>query len=170
MGKSKPKKGSGKIKSSKGNDIKKIVKGNKNLILGVLLVGVFIGYTQLGDSLNPTQIEKGEKLYETYCVSCHGVKGIGERPDDMYAQDDYGYVAPPLDDSAHAFHHSDFQLAEVILEGSSRNQKMAGWKTVLSRDDAFAIVDYMKSLWSPFIRENCQGPKHMNPECGGHQS
>jgi len=32
---------------------------------------------------------------------------------------------------------------------------------VLSRDDAFDLVAYIKTLWTPFIRANCQGAKHM---------
>jgi hypothetical protein len=100
-----------------------------------------------------------------YCVACLGIKGVGENPEDKYAQDEYGYIAPPMDDTGHAWHHTDEQLIGMILEGSPRNPRMAAFKHVLSEVDAKDLVDYIKSLWSPHIRENCQGTKHMNPGC-----
>ena len=39
---------------------------------------------------------------------------------------------------------------------------MPPWRGVLSRDDAIDIVAYIKTLWTPFIRANCQGAKHMS--------
>ncbi len=157
------------MKGRKQKSDARTVKIGRNTLIIIRLIGAIIGYTQLGKS-NPTSVENGETLYQAYCVSCHGVSGIGERPDDIYATDEYGFVAPPLDDSAHAFHHTDDALAEMILEGSSRNPRMMGWKTALSKEDAEDVVAYIKSLWSPYIRENCQGPNHMKPECGGHAS
>ncbi len=109
----------------------------------------------------PERIAAGEKLYRANCMACHGERGVGERPDDMYARDENGmYVAPPLDDSAHGWHHPDEQLVETILEGSPRNPRMKGLKGRLSRDDARSVVAYIKSLWS-FRSRACQGSRHM---------
>jgi hypothetical protein len=75
-----------------------------------------------------------------------------------------GYImAPALDESAHAWHHTDEQLAETILEGSPRTPRMpAGKNSGISAADARDLVAYIKSLWTR--RElDCQGPKHM--EC-----
>ena len=113
-----------------------------------------------------SQVSNGEQLYTQYCVSCHGVRGVGENPDDIYAIDDNGYViAPPMDDTGHAWHHTDAQLIQTILEGSPRNPRMMAWKNTLTPKDSKDIIDYIKSLWSTHIRENCQGAKHMNPGC-----
>lgn len=109
---------------------------------------------------SPETVAAGERLYEENCRSCHGVRGVGERPDDMYARDEYGFVAPPLDDSAHGWHHSDANLVDTILNGSPRNPRMAGHKDALSREDAAKIVTYIKSLWN-FRSLACQGAKHM---------
>lgn len=125
--------------------------------------------------LSPVMISKGEKLYNTNCVKCHGVKGVGERPDDIYAPSDVYIkdedgksvalpVAPPLNDSAHAWHHTDEALVDVILNGSPRNPRMIQWKTMLSEDDAKSLLAYIKSLWSAKSLA-CQGPKHMSPDC-----
>lgn len=103
---------------------------------------------------------RGRKLYDENCQACHGVRGVGERPKDMYARDEYGFVAPPLDNSAHGWHHSDEGIIETILKGSSRNKRMIAWQGTLSRQDAWDIVAYLKSIWT-FSSLACQGPRHM---------
>jgi mono/diheme cytochrome c family protein len=105
-------------------------------------------------------IKKGETLFAENCQQCHGVRGIGERPGDPAAKDDFGFVAPALNDDAHGWHHSDRQLVETILNGSPRNKRMIAWKETLSRQEVEAIVTYIKSLWS-FRSLACQGAKHM---------
>ena len=109
----------------------------------------------------PKVIARGRKLFEETCQTCHGIRGVGERPEDMYAKDEFGFVAPPLDDSAHGWHHSDQGLVETILTGSPRNERMIGQKDNLSREEAKDIVTYIKSLWS-FRSLACQGSRHMN--------
>jgi mono/diheme cytochrome c family protein len=91
-------------------------------------------------------IARARRHYEYFCKSCHGDNGVGERPDDMYAQDEYGFVAPPLDDSAHGWHHSDGNLAETILKGSPRNPRMMPFGDLLTDEDARNIVAYIRSL------------------------
>jgi mono/diheme cytochrome c family protein len=109
------------------------------------------------------RIEAGRKLFEENCQACHGVKGVGERPDDIYATDENDlFVAPPLDDSAHAWHHSDDQLIGSILGGSPRNERMVAFKELdVSREDAESLVAYIKSLWN-FRSLACQGSRHMS--------
>ena len=42
------------------------------------------------------------------------------------------------------------------------DSRMPLWRSVLSRSDAADLIAYIKTLWSPYIRGNCQGAKHMN--------
>ena len=105
---------------------------------------------------------RGKQLYDKYCVSCHGVEGRGQPGWQVQAR-----RAPPLDSSAHAWHHEDAQLLAMILDKPAPDSVMPAWRGVLSREDALDIVAYMKSLWTPYIRANCQGAKHMN--CMSHQ-
>jgi cytochrome c len=133
---------------------------NRPLVIGIMIIIIILGYMLFFSGGVPA--ERGEELYNAHCIACHGFEGVGERPDDKYAKDQYGYVAPPMDDSGHAWHHTDEQLKTTVLEGSLRNPKMAAFKHVLSEEDADEVVKYIKSLWSPYIRENCQGPKHMS--------
>lgn len=118
-------------------------------------------------TLEPDMVAKGEELYARTCQACHGVDGVGERPGDPAAVDDQGLpVAPALDSSMHAWHHTDDGLVQTILQGSPRNPRMQPWGEAagLTESDARAIVEYMKSLWDDMPRR-CQGPKHMDPNC-----
>lgn len=137
----------------------------RGIVIAIIIVSLTLGCvssTPESEKPVPPPISKGEALYQKYCVSCHGEKGVGENPLNIYATDEYGVIAPPLDESAHAWHHTDEALVEVILEGSSRNPRMKSWKDVLTEEDARDLVGYIKSLWSPRIK-GCQGPRHM--EC-----
>ena len=116
----------------------------------------FVGYLQQ----TTDAVSAGKAIYEDNCSGCHGVDGVGERPDDPGAQDEYGFVAPAMNDSAHAWHHPDAQLLETIRDGSSRNERMQPWKDDLSDAEIKNVIAYMKSLWS-FRSLACQGAKHM---------
>jgi photosystem II stability/assembly factor-like uncharacterized protein len=112
------------------------------------------------DRETPEFLAAAGKTYEEYCQSCHGKKGVGERPQDMHGQDEYGYVAPPLDNSSHGWHHSDGNLAHTILNGSSRNPRMLAFKDIMSEEEARSTVAYIRSLWN-FRSLACQGALHM---------
>ena len=106
----------------------------------------------------------GEKLFQTHCQECHGLRGVGENHSEQTLFNSRYIRAPALDDSTHAWHHTDDQLVETILEGSSREPRMRAFKDVLSESEARDIVTYMKSLWGRRALA-CQGPKHMDREC-----
>jgi photosystem II stability/assembly factor-like uncharacterized protein len=115
----------------------------------------------LGHDRETTElVAAARKTYEEYCQSCHGANGVGERPKDMHAQDEYGFVAPPLDNSSHGWHHADGNLAHTILNGSPRNPRMLAFKDVISEQEAKNTVAYIKSLWN-FRSLACQGALHM---------
>ena len=138
---------------------------NKQILPAIALVMFVLGvisYTHFSSSssnggleASTTTVAKGETLYNTNCSICHGIKGSG-----VIDEKSRTFLAPPLDDSAHAWHHTDDNLVDVILNGSPRNPGMIAWKSILSEDDARAIVAYIKSIWSQKARD-CQGPKHM---------
>jgi mono/diheme cytochrome c family protein len=112
------------------------------------------------DRESPELIAEAGRLYGRLCQSCHGAKGVGERPEDPGARDEYGFVAPALDDSAHGWHHGDDGLVGTILNGSPRNPRMIPFKELVTEDDARNLVAYIKSLWS-FRSLACQGARHM---------
>ena len=105
--------------------------------------------------------KRGASLFKQKCQTCHGIDGVGETYN-IPSLTDKSYIrAPALNDSEHAWHHTDEGLVKTILEGSPRTQKMAGWKQQgMTQQNASDLVAYIKSLWTQ--RElDCQGPKHM---------
>ena len=67
----------------------------------------------------------------------------------------------PLNETSHAWHHSDEQLISSILNGLERTKRMPAFKQFFSEKEASDIVAYIKSLWPSRIVA-CQGPKHMS--------
>jgi mono/diheme cytochrome c family protein len=105
--------------------------------------------------------ERGYHLYVEKCQSCHGKDGVGENYSLQSLTDKNYLMAPALDASAHAWHHTDEALQKIILEGSTRSPRMAAWKNLgVSTEEAHDLVSYIKSLWTRRELE-CQGPKHM---------
>ena len=103
---------------------------------------------------------RGKALYTSKCQSCHGIDGVGETYTLESLQTENYLTAIPLDESSHAWHHTDDALVKTILEGSPRGRMQAWKKQGLTEPDARDLVAYIKSLWSKRILD-CQGPKHM---------
>jgi mono/diheme cytochrome c family protein len=100
-------------------------------------------------NLDPAQVERGHAVYTQHCVECHGVSGKG-LPGDWRVRDAEGkYPPPPLDDSAHVWHHPTTVLLEAIRDGSPPGEgNMPAWKGKLSEQEMQDTVAYIKSLWS----------------------
>ncbi len=65
--------------------------------------------------------KRGFALYREKCQACHGKGGTGENYSvEALTREDY-IMAPALDASAHAWHHTDEALQKLILEGSTRS-------------------------------------------------
>lgn len=111
------------------------------------------------DKASAERIARGKRLFAEYCQSCHGENGTGEPPENIAGTD--LSPAPALDDTAHAWHHSDRDMLGTIMLGlENRGGRMPGWQSVLSRADAEDVIAYIKSLWS-FDSLACQGARHM---------
>lgn len=99
--------------------------------------------------LDPAQVARGKAVYEKYCLECHGTEGRGQPGDWRIRDADGHFPPPPLDDSAHAWHHPTAVLLEVIREGSPAGQgKMPAWEGKLTQQQMQDVVAYIKSLWS----------------------
>ena len=122
------------------------------------VAALFVGMidTSSGSLTASAQPAHGKALYQQYCVSCHGFDGRGEF-NWQYRE----RSASALDSSGHAWHHEDSQLLEMILDKPLPDSRMPPWRGVLTRADALDVIAYLKTLWTPYIRDNCQGAKHM---------
>lgn len=141
---------------------------NNKLPCRLILLTTFIYLTTMSNSLlaetgqkpDPESVKAGHKLYEQHCQTCHQKDGAGEKPIPWGIRHPAYIPAMPLNETSHAWHHSDENLVQTIMNGIPQRQ-MPGWKQVLSEKQAKEIVAYIKSLWSQKILE-CQGPKHMS--------
>ena len=93
------------------------------------------------------QLEKGEQLFQQQCASCHGANA--ELTIDWNKTDNNGkYPPPPLNGTAHAWHHSLEQLKETIQRGGiPLGGLMPAFASTLSDADIDAVISYFQSKW-----------------------
>ena len=109
---------------------------------------------------NSPDLERGRKLYDTNCASCHGANLEGQ-PDWQSAKEDGTYPAPPHDETGHTWHHGDAMLLDYIRRGGQAvlddmgvdfTSGMPGFGDELTAEDIEAVLDYIKSTWPDRIR------------------
>ena len=105
-------------------------------------------------------IEHGKRLYEMNCVQCHGPEGKG---------DGYGapfLVPPPRDFTAGQFKFrttasgwlpTDADLFRTISRGAD-GTGMPPWKYLLSDEERWALVDYVKTFDARFASARALKP------------
>jgi len=108
------------------------------------------GATQAGvvrPATDPALLEKGKVLYGKNCASCHGVRAQGAHNWQQPGADGK-YPPPPLNGSAHSWHHPYAQLKQTIQEGTLRlGGSMPPWKGKLADADIEAVILHFQSLW-----------------------
>ncbi|MBI0414146.1 MAG: cytochrome c [Nitrosospira sp.] len=103
------------------------------------------------DKLDPEKIKHGALIYRVNCANCHGPKGEAA-PGWRNPGTDGKYPPPPLDDSAHAWHHSTDTLEKMIREGSPPGAGgMPGWDDKLTNQEIADVIVWIKSTWSEEI-------------------
>lgn len=132
------------------------------LTIGLVISTISVSAKSADRPTGPTRSDHGQVLFRQYCAACHGSSGQGE-----FNWQNRERGAPALDSSGHAWHHEDAQLLSMILDKPVPDSKMPAWRGALSPDDALDVIAYIKTLWTPYIRANCQGAKHMR--CMGHR-
>ncbi|MEI8384379.1 MAG: cytochrome c [Nitrosomonadaceae bacterium] len=96
--------------------------------------------------LDPEKIRNGAAIYSKNCASCHGPNG--EAISNWREQGADGrYPPPPLDGSAHAWHHSTATLERMIREGSPGVGGMPAWNGKLSDQEIGDVIVWIKTLW-----------------------
>lgn len=93
------------------------------------------------------QILRGGRLYQQNCAACHGKLAQGTK--DWRQRDKDGkFPPPPLNGTAHTWHHPTEQLVDVIKNGTIRlGGNMPAWKNVLSEQDIADVLAWIKAQW-----------------------
>jgi mono/diheme cytochrome c family protein len=96
--------------------------------------------------LDPEKIKRGAAVYRANCASCHGPNA--EATTNWREQGADGrYPPPPLNGSAHDWHHSTATLEKMIREGSPGIGGMPAWNGKLTNQEIDDVIVWIKSLW-----------------------
>jgi mono/diheme cytochrome c family protein len=102
-------------------------------------------------NFDQAQIKRGASVYAAICVGCHGPNGEAT-PDWRKPGADGKYPPPPLDSTAHAWHHSTEVLKKTILKGTPPDiGSMPAWEGKLTEQQVDDVIVWIKSLWSDEI-------------------
>jgi mono/diheme cytochrome c family protein len=90
----------------------------------------------------------GATTFKQNCISCHGKEGQGLVKDWKKTQANGKYPAPPINGTAHAWHHSPKALLTTIDNGGViLGGWMPGFKDQLNEAEKQGLLDYIHSLW-----------------------
>lgn len=102
-------------------------------------------------------VAEGQQVYAHHCASCHGANLEGQ-PNWKQPLPSGKFPAPPHDDSGHTWHHDDALLKQIIVEGGNGTggafpSDMPAFGHILSERQVDAVLEFIKSRWSPQNRE-----------------
>ena len=112
---------------------------------------------QKADPADAGQVARGKQVYMDHCAACHGAALEGQ-PNWRQRGPDGKLPAPPHDASGHTWHHSDAQLFDITkrgtaaLAGAGYATDMREFGSLLSDEEIWAVLAYIKSTWPPEIR------------------
>ncbi|MGI9449895.1 MAG: c-type cytochrome [Geminicoccaceae bacterium] len=132
-------------------------------LVGIAPVALFglqeaIGQPRKANADDAAQVALGETVYRAACAECHGTVLEG-RPNWQSRLPDGTMPAPPHDDSGHTWHHPDQQLFDYTKLGGAAvvpapfKSAMPGFADTLTDDEIWAVLAFIKSSWSPRMRE-----------------
>ncbi len=97
------------------------------------------------------QVAAGEPLYQAHCAVCHGADGSAT-PDWRKTDANGNFPPPPLNGSAHTWHHPLVVLTATIEKGGAQyGGLMPGFAQTIDADGRLAIVAYIQSWWTDDI-------------------
>jgi mono/diheme cytochrome c family protein len=135
-----------------------IIGGFLALAAGILAFSVF-GASRItsANPNNPQAVALGRQVYAAQCANCHGPNLEGQ-PNWRQALPTGGLPAPPHDETGHTWHHNDQSLFTTVKYGGQATappgfkSNMPAFAGVLSDEEIYASLAYIKSTWSPDIQ------------------
>lgn len=133
------------------------------VVIGVLILLIFQfgGFTTFratdADIRSDRMIAMGFNVYQQNCASCHGVELEGQ-PEWRSRNSEGKLPAPPHNEEGHTWHHPDEVLFEItkfgpsIYAGADYQSDMPAYKDILSDEEIWASLVYIKSRWPEQIR------------------
>ena len=96
---------------------------------------------------DPEVLKTGKTLFRVNCATCHGTDAEGA-PNWQKRTADGKYPPPPLNGSAHTWHHPRSALVQTIQQGTIKlGGSMPPWQNKLDDQQIEAIITWLTSLW-----------------------
>ena len=96
---------------------------------------------------NAEAVAYGRGVYAANCATCHGPNAEGA-PDWQVPDAEGKAPPPPLNGTAHAWHHPAKGLYTVIMKGSPGGAgNMPAWRGKLGDTEVVAVLAWFQSLW-----------------------
>ena len=100
----------------------------------------------------PAQLLSGTEVFAANCAQCHGDTAQGLADDWREKLEDGTFPPPPLDGTAHAWHHPQSVLLQVIDNGGAEfGGTMPAFATTLSQNEKLSAIAYFQSFWNDDI-------------------
>ena len=101
------------------------------------------------------QVIQGETIFSAQCASCHGGQAEGLTDDWRQRLEDGSFPPPPLNGSAHAWHHPLSVLMQVVNEGGEPlGGKMPAFADILTEHEKRAAIAYFQDFWDDSTYDN----------------
>jgi len=109
------------------------------------------GVNSEGRWYSKDQVELGRKVYGENCMVCHAPQAKGTK--DWMKRDTNGkFPPPPLNGTAHTWHHPISILKRTITEGGIKlGGSMPGFSGKLSEAEMLAAIAYIQTFWNDEI-------------------
>ena len=128
-------------------------------IIKLLLLSSLIGLSQAllaqeTPGFSNGQLKQVKLLFQQNCAACHGANA--ESITNWKQRNDDGkYPPPPLNGSAHTWHHSPDQLRNTIQQGGIQfGGSMPPFSAVLNDGQMDAVIAYFQSKWPEQVYSN----------------
>lgn len=106
---------------------------------------------------NAQELQQGQSLFRKNCASCHGWDAEGTVKEWQKRDAQGSYPPPPLNGTAHTWHHSVPVLHRTIRDGTQKlGGSMPPWGGKLNDDEILLIIQWLTSLWPDEIYETWQ--------------
>ena len=133
-------------------------------LLMVIIIGVVVMQSTSNDGpveeaiagrwYSEQQVAQGEPLYQTHCASCHGPESAAT-PNWREADENGKYPPPPLNGTAHAWHHPMSLLVKTVMTGGiPLGGQMPPFEAVLQEQEIRSILAWIQTHWSDEIYQN----------------
>ena len=120
------------------------------IYIGALLYGAglgAVGAESVPRDFDFLQMKRGGVLYQQNCARCHGKQAEGTANWRQPGKDGK-LPPPPLNGSAHTWHHPGTVLVDVIKNGTQRiGGNMPAWRDKLTEQQIQDIIVWFQAKW-----------------------